>query len=136
MVRRIDGLIHVLVIRDPYRNWGLPKGHLEDGEGAQAAALREVAEETGLTDLEVGAELPSIDWFFRAGGTLVHKFCAFYLMTSRAGDPVPEADEGISECIWVPVDEAEGRITYDNARQVVRAARALLEDAPLPALEP
>ncbi len=41
----------VLLIKDAYRNWGFPKGHLEDGEDAAAAALREIAEETGLTDL-------------------------------------------------------------------------------------
>ncbi|MEQ9398585.1 MAG: NUDIX hydrolase [Longimicrobiales bacterium] len=126
VLRRIDGVLHALVIRDPYRNWGLPKGHLEKDEGAEDAALREVAEETGLTDLTVGAPLPTIDWFFRAGGRLVHKFCSFYLMTSRSGDPVPETAEGISACEWVPLDEAEARITYDNAREVVRAARALV----------
>ncbi len=125
MLRRIDGVVHALVIRDPYKNWGLPKGHLEDGEGSREAALREVGEETGLADLVVGPELTSIDWYFRAGGKLVHKFCDFYVMSSRAGDPVPEASEGISECVWIPLDEAEARITYDNAREVLRAVRAL-----------
>ena len=128
VIRRIDGVLHMLVIRDPYKNWGLPKGHLENGEGPGDAALREVEEETGLSDLTLGSELATIDWYFRAGSQLIHKFCAFYLMTSDSGDPVPELEEGISECIWLPLTDAEARISYANAREVVRAAREQIDD--------
>lgn len=130
VVRVLNGVPHVLVIRDPYQNWGLPKGHLEKNEQAGEAALREVTEETGLDDLVLGPELATIDWYFRAGARLVHKFCAFYLMRSKVGDPVPEADEGITECVWIPLDEAESRITYDNAREVVRVAREAFTEDP------
>ena len=44
-----DGQPMYLLIRDSYHNWGFPKGHLQNGELPEAAALREVAEETGLT---------------------------------------------------------------------------------------
>jgi len=134
VVRRVDDVPMALVIRDPYGNWGLPKGHLENGEGPGDAALREVGEETGLGDLELGPELATIDWYFRAGTKLIHKFCAFYLMSSATGDPVPEEAEGITECVWLPLEEAEARITYDNAREVVRVAREFTvagdDDAP------
>ncbi|MEJ2203230.1 MAG: NUDIX hydrolase [Gemmatimonadota bacterium] len=127
VVRHIGGVPHVLVIRDPYRNWGLPKGHLENSEGPGDAAVREVAEETGLTDLTLGRELATIDWYFRAGGRLIHKYCVFYLMSSEEGEPTPEVAEGITECIWVRMADAESHITYDNAREVVRLARDELE---------
>lgn len=126
MVRTMDGAPHVLVIRDPYQNWGLPKGHLENGETSGDAAVREVGEETGLADLSLGPELATIDWYFRAGDKLIHKFCAFYLMRSARGDPVPEAEEGITECVWLTLEEAEARISYDNAREVVKVAREIL----------
>lgn len=132
VARRIEGEIHVLLIRDPYRNWGLPKGHLEDAEDAAQAALREVREETGLEALELGPELDTIDWYFRLHGTLVHKFCAFFLMTSPEGEPVPEVDEGITECVWLPVDDALVRISYDNARAVLGQAAELLARDDLP----
>ena len=125
--RIIDGEPRGLVIRDPYQNWGLPKGHLEPGERSGEAAAREVREETGLSDLELGPELATIDWYFRSDGKLVHKFCAFYIMESAAGDPVPEAGEGITECVWMTLDEAAARISYDNARDVVIAAREALD---------
>lgn len=131
VVRLIDGEPRVLVIRDPYQNWGLPKGHLEEGEGSGEAAAREVTEETGLSDLVLGPELATIDWYFRSGGKLVHKFCAFYLMESVSGDPVPEEDEGITECVWMSLDEAAARISYDNAREVVNAAREALDQGAL-----
>lgn len=128
VLRDIGGVVHALVIRDPYDNWGLPKGHLEDGEGSGDAAVREVTEETGLSDVALGPELATIDWYFRAGSKLIHKFCAFYLMGSKAGDPVPQQDEGITQCVWIPLDEAEGRITYDNAREVMKAARRIVDE--------
>lgn len=113
----------MLVIRDPYGRWGLPKGHAEEGEASHETALREVSEETGLTDLELGPELVTIDWSFRAGGRRIHKFATFYLMFSRGGEPVPERAEGITQVKWVPLRSAHEELSYENATEVVRAAQ-------------
>ena len=119
-----------LLIRDSYRNWGFPKGHLEGAETAADAALREVAEETGLTQLRLGQRLHTIDWFFRFRGRLIHKYCHFYLIECPSGDTCPQAEEGITECVWLPLDEAITSISYDNAREVLRLAAAQLRGAP------
>ncbi len=129
VVRIIDGVRHVLVIRDPYRKWGLPKGHSEEGETAAQTALREVEEETGLSAVELGEELVTIDWTFRAGGRKVHKFATFYLMYSATGVPKPEVGEGITACEWVPLESAHERISYDNASEVVKVAQRRIRDA-------
>jgi len=117
-----DGTLRFLLIRDPYGNWGLPKGHLEEGETPEQAALREVSEESGLTDLRTESELQTIDWYFRNDDQLIHKFCYFFLLESRSGEATPQVDEGISACVWLPLDEAVRTITYANAREVLRAA--------------
>ena len=122
VMRHAPGGPLFLLIRDPYHNWGLPRGHVEDGESPASAARREVAEETGLVGLELIAEVATIDWHFQDRGARVHKFCTFFLFASAAGDPKPELGEGISECVWLPYAEAVERITYDNAREVLRQA--------------
>ena len=130
VIYRWDGhTAHVLLIRDRYQHWGFPKGHLEGAETAADAALREVAEETGLCDLRLGPRLQTIDWYFRFRGRLIHKFCHFYLIESPCGDTCPQVEEGITECVWLPLQQAIESISYDNAREVLRlAAEALLAD--------
>ncbi|HVM44138.1 MAG TPA: NUDIX hydrolase [Gemmatimonadales bacterium] len=125
--RRGDGQPPLfLLIRDSYRNWGLPKGHVEAGEQASEAALREVAEETGLTDLVLHAPIQEIDWFFRFRRRLIHKTCAFFLMESDAGEPCPQRDEGITACRWLPIETAIRTVSYANARGVLTAAGQLV----------
>ena len=121
-----SGTPHVLLIRDRYRHWGFPKGHLEGAETAADAALREVEEETGLGRLRLGPRLQTIDWFFRFRGRLIHKFCHFYLIESPDGETVPQEEEGITECVWMPLHDAIATISYDNARDVLRAAADFL----------
>lgn len=127
--RRNGEGLNFLLIRDPYDNWGLPKGHIEGDETPVDAAIREVAEETGLNDIAVIAELPTIDWYFRDRGRLVHKICHFYLVESTAGETVPQLEEGITECIWRTFRNALELVTYDNARDVLRAAGERLGEA-------
>jgi 8-oxo-dGTP pyrophosphatase MutT (NUDIX family) len=134
VLRRIDGDVHVLLIRDPYMNWGLPKGHLEDDETPAHAAVREVTEETGLTELVLGPRIDQIDWYFRLRGALVHKYCTFFLIASPAGEAVPEESEGITECVWLPLEQALERITYENAGAVLETARDMMVAEP-PAME-
>jgi 8-oxo-dGTP pyrophosphatase MutT (NUDIX family) len=126
-----DGQVRFLLIRDSYKNWGFPKGHLEAGEPPADAARREVGEETGLDDLLLHGPIKVIDWYFRFRGKTIHKYCHFFLFESRQGDPVPEAAEGITACVWHSFDEARQTVSYDNAREVLRQAgqmqRALVQ---------
>lgn len=128
-----DDEVRFLLIRDSYRNWGLPKGHLEPGEPPADAARREVAEETGLRDIILRGPIQVIDWYFRFRGKTIHKYCHFFLFESKHGDPVPQAEEGITDCIWHPLEASVAEISYANARSVLERAadmvRALAQES-------
>ena len=115
-----------LIIRDSYDNWGFPKGHVEDGERPEVAAIREVGEETGLGELNLGASIDTIDWYFRFRGRLIHKVCHFYLMFTDAADTSPQRSEGITACRWELYEEAAQLVSYANARDVLKRAHELV----------
>lgn len=121
-----------LLIRDSYRNWGFPKGHLEEGEAPAEAAMREVGEETGLADLALRAPIETIDWEFRFRGKRIHKTCHFFLIETPARRTTPLLAEGITACRWASFEQAEQLIAYDNARAVLRQAQALLSGETVP----
>ena len=127
VVFRLDGGHAVyLLIRDSYQNWGFPKGHLEAGEIPEAAALREVSEETGLSDLSVRGAIDTIDWFFRFRGQLIHKVCHFFLMETRESSTLPQRAEGITACRWSAYEDAASLVSYPNARDVLRRAQEMV----------
>ncbi len=126
-----DGLPLYLLIRDSYQNWGFPKGHLEEGEVAEAAALREVSEETGLSDLSVRGAIETIDWFFRFRGQLIHKVCHFFLMQTGESMTSPQHAEGITACRWTRFEDACDLVSYANARDVLRRAEEMVQASSL-----
>lgn len=115
-----------LLIRDSYQNWGFPKGHLESGERAEDAAVREVREETGIDDLALRGQIETIDWYFRFRGQLIHKVCHFYLMETTQASTNPQQAEGITACRWVSYDDARSAISYANARKVLARAHEMI----------
>lgn len=121
-----EGAPLFLLIRDSYGNWGFPKGHVERGESAEDAALREVREETGLQELASRGLIDTIDWYFRFRGRLIHKSCHFYLMETSQSDTAPQRAEGITACQWVTYGEAHEAVSYANAREVLRRARDMI----------
>jgi 8-oxo-dGTP pyrophosphatase MutT (NUDIX family) len=93
------------------------------------AAVREVGEETGLRALLVRGLIETIDWDFRFRGQPIHKICHFFLMESRRARTSPQRAEGITACRWMSFDEAQRRISYRNAREVLRLAHGMVSGA-------
>jgi 8-oxo-dGTP pyrophosphatase MutT (NUDIX family) len=108
--------------------WSLPKGHVEVGETAAEAAVREVREETGIEGAVIG-ELGTIDFWFVAGGRKVHKTVHHYLLLATDPDqPLSDADVEVSEVAWVPVAELAHRLAYADERRLVARVTDLLAE--------
>jgi 8-oxo-dGTP pyrophosphatase MutT (NUDIX family) len=118
-----DGGPLILLIRDKYGVWTLPKGHLEAGEDEIAAAVREIAEETGIV-CELGDLLHRMVYPVFKRGTWCDKQVAYFLARAEHLPPAPRLDEGITDACWLPPGEALSRLSYAQVRDVVRRAVA------------
>jgi 8-oxo-dGTP pyrophosphatase MutT (NUDIX family) len=106
--------------------WSLPKGHVEAGETAEDAAVREVEEETGIRG-RVMAPLGTIDYWFVAADRRVHKTVHHYLLEAAGGE-LSDEDYEVDEVAWVPLPELRDRLAYAGERRLVDTATDLLAD--------
>jgi 8-oxo-dGTP diphosphatase len=110
---------------------GLPKGAVGEGETSEAAALREVLEETGIK-ARIVRMLDTIEYYFRAGETLIHKRVDFYLMEYVEGELQPQLSE-VDDVEWVPLSEALTRASFESERKLLEiVSRELSSSTPLP----
>jgi 8-oxo-dGTP diphosphatase len=122
-VRAAGGLVvrpgpEVAVVHRPgYADWSLPKGKLQPGEDWEAAALREVREETALR-CELDRELKPARYRDRKGR---NKLIRFWLMRPVAGEAEFVPGEEVDELRWLPPGEAIALLTYDHDRELVRS---------------
>jgi 8-oxo-dGTP pyrophosphatase MutT (NUDIX family) len=104
--------------------WGLAKGGIEEGETVEAAALREVEEETGYR-AEIEADLGDTKYFYVWEDTRIRKTVHFFLMRHTGGDPENRDDE-MEEIRWFPLDRALKRAAYKGEREMLARAADLL----------
>ena len=119
-----DGVVQIAMIATRGRTrWGLPKGALSNDETPEQAAVREVREETNL-EAEILTSVKTIEYFFRAGDTLVQKNVDFYLMRYLGGELKPQLEE-VDDVEWVPLDESLLRASFDSERELLGLVRDL-----------
>ena len=97
--------------------WSLPKGHIEAGETPEMAAIREVAEETGIQS-EITRELGVIDFWFMAGGKRIHKTVHHFLFTEVGGLLAPQVSE-VDDVGWFPLTEIVGMLAYPDEKKLI-----------------
>ncbi len=107
--------------------WSLPKGHIEVGESAEDAAVREVAEETGIQGRVVG-RLGTIDFWFVVDDRRVHKTVHHYLMLAEGG-ALSDDDIEVAEVAWVPLADVADRLAYADERRLLDRVADLLADS-------
>ena len=97
--------------------WSLPKGHIEEGETPEVAAIREVAEETGIQS-EISRELGVIDFWFMAGGKRIHKTVHHYLFKEVGGKLAPQVTE-VDEVRWFPLEQIVELLAYPDEKKLI-----------------
>ena len=109
--------------------WSLPKGHIEDGETPEEAALREVQEETGIVSV-IEKSLGVIDFWFMAGGKRIHKTVHHYLFRENGGLLAAQESE-VDEVAWFPLAEIVDRLAYPDEKKLIARTNATQELAQL-----
>jgi 8-oxo-dGTP pyrophosphatase MutT (NUDIX family) len=113
----------------------LPKGLVDAGEKAEQTALREVLEETGITAVPV-AKLGDIKYVYVRSwgdGERVFKIVSFYLLRYQSGkideiDPAMRIE--VKRALWLPLEEAGGKLAYRGEREMIRRAQEYLQSHP------
>jgi 8-oxo-dGTP pyrophosphatase MutT (NUDIX family) len=110
------------LLLDYGKHWDYPKGHLEDGETAWQAAVRELREETGIRQVDrVNRFQRNMHYSFHSKKKgPVSKTVTYFLGRTRTAD-IKLSDEH-EDYAWLSYEKALRRLTHDNARAMLTAA--------------
>jgi bis(5'-nucleosidyl)-tetraphosphatase len=119
--RLTDGKRLYLLLHYEEGHWDFPKGHVEGGESEEQTALREIQEETGITQLEFALGFREmIAYSFRRGGERVPKEVVFFLArTDTEAVSLSHEHQGFA---WLEYPEAVKKATYKNAKILLEKA--------------
>ncbi len=114
-----------LLLHYPSGHWDFVKGHKESGETDRQTAIRESAEETGITDMEFMEGFKKrIRYSFGYGGRTIHKQVIFFLAKTQTRDiSISDEHQGY---MWTNYEQSMNQVTFDNARSVLYSASRFL----------
>lgn len=131
-VALIEGVPSVAVIARRGRSgrieWCLPKGHLENDETPEEAAIREIGEETGIQG-EIVCLIASIEYWFTGPRSRIHKVVHHYLVEATGGEISVEGDPDheAEDAAWIPLSKLSKVLAYPNERRVATLAQQMLD---------
>ena len=106
-----------------FRNdtWDLPKGKIDPGETFEQAALREVEEECGISDLQLGSRIQNTYHIYEHKEKQILKITYWYLMHSRQSSLTPQVEEAITELGWKTAADRDAILdnTYPNIKMLL-----------------
>jgi 8-oxo-dGTP pyrophosphatase MutT (NUDIX family) len=128
VIREHLGRWELAVIQPRGKNiFCLPKGHIDEGESPEGAALREVREETGL-QARIRAPLGDIQYEYRFKGKRVRKRVSFFLLEYEAGtiDALEQRMRlEVNRAMWIPLHEGLSALAYAGEKDVLKRALEL-----------
>ena len=108
-----------MLYQDARDRWTIPKGHIEPGESAQAAAIREVGEETGLYNVEPICWLGKINFRYRRLDKLVLISQQNYLVKVKTDGEEIKKEEWMNDIRWFSVQDALDKVEYEDIGKLI-----------------
>tara|TARA_Y100000310_G_scaffold94955_1_gene92793 strand:- start:27876 stop:28310 length:435 start_codon:yes stop_codon:yes gene_type:complete len=107
-------------------HWDFPKGHIEAGESDTDTIKREVKEETGIKDVEIIRDFKEkMQYYFKFNNELINKTVVFYLAKTET-KKVKLSFEHIGST-WLPYKEAIEKLTFKNAKEILKKANKFIK---------
>jgi len=124
--RREHGKTLYLILQYEKQHWDFVKGHIEYGEDEGEAVVRETCEETGISELGfIPGFREKIEYFFKKEGKTVHKQVMFLLAETKTKEVTLSFEHIGFE--WLAYEKALGRLTFENAKDILKKADSFLE---------
>jgi 8-oxo-dGTP pyrophosphatase MutT (NUDIX family) len=116
-----------LLLNYPSKHWDFVKGKMEKGETFHETALRETNEETGIKDVEfLDGFKEEIEYYFRVNNQDIHKKVIFFLGKTETTNIILSHEH--LDFIWLDFDNALDKITYENAKNLLRKSKEFLDN--------
>ena len=113
-----------LLLNYPSGHWDFVKGNIEKGETFKQTVLREVREETGITDINfVGGFEDKVEYFYQRDGEVIHKEVVFFLASTKTGDVTLSHEH--RDYIWLNFSDSLEKLTYKTAKKVLKKVKDL-----------
>jgi bis(5'-nucleosidyl)-tetraphosphatase len=126
VVYREDAQVKYLLLYYGGDHWDFVKGEVEEGESEEETARRELEEETGLTDAQFIDDFrEEISYFFRSAGQTIYKQVVYFLVQVTSSTVKLSYEH--AEYTWLDYDEALEKLTFKNARDVLKKAHEFLQ---------
>jgi len=116
VIRGSSESMEVLLIKDIYGHWTWAKGHVEEGETPQDAAIREITEETGLKTLKIIDSLGEQKYGFTLEEKKIFKTVTIFLVKAALREELDIQTEEVQEAEWFTPSEALEKIEYEGSR--------------------
>jgi len=124
--RKSHGNVEILLIKHLNGGyWSFPKGHVEAGETEEETAIREVKEETNI-DIIIDSTFREVVTYSPKKDTM--KDVVYFLARAKNFDHIPQTTE-IAQVKWVELSLAHSALTYDNDKQLINKARAVIKES-------